>query len=186
MYRSTLAAMAAMSLLASVGCSSAPQDGESTDVASDALCAEPPCRRDPDQPKPKPGAPKGAMASVPAPVVHTQGWDWNGCNFNGYWSSYWGSPTGTYTSGLALNASDTAVNGNYNNGTVSAVPAYDSNGMPVIVGTWNRTIGNSGGPCQSGNFWFRIHGDASGCYLSGLWDYCGTGQSYVWEASQPH
>ncbi len=177
-------------LLACAACSSSPtSDGTSAETTEEALCADPPCRSVGDDDGTKKtrggGSGGGAIATVPGPV-HIQGYSLDGCNFAGQWSSYWGSPTGTQYSPISFDAEWGSMNGAYNNGTMSAQTAVDSGGNAVLVGQWKRTIGNSGGPCQYGNFWFRISGDASSCSLAGQWDYCGTGQAFSWLATQSH
>jgi hypothetical protein len=119
------------------------------------------------------------------PQVLLAGYDNNGCNWFGSWLSQWTSSTGWYTGVLNLDYGTNGISGTYNNGTIEGL--YVNGDFSKVRGVWKRTKGNSGGACQYGNFEFSLSFSfPTGCQIYGWWDYCGTGERWLWNSSQAH
>jgi hypothetical protein len=119
-------------------------------------------------------------------VPHTAraGWDWNGINWNGTWRSTWGSDTGEYHGLIHVSAPGQVgeASGTYDNGTmygyVYVTPDSFGNPMLRFRGRWDRTQGDSGGPCQYGQFSLDLiasgtdpWGNPNTAFV-GSWTYC--------------
>lgn len=123
---------------------------------------------------------------ISKPQVLLAGYGLDGCNWAGQWFSQWASSTGAfYTGVLNLDYGTNGISGTYNNGTIEGL--YLNGDFSKVQGVWKRTRGDSGGACQYGNFEFYLSASSStGCQINGWWDYCGTGERWLWTSSQNH
>lgn len=129
-----------------------------------------------------------ARAAETKSEVEPLGYSWYyGCNPLGTWFSQWGSSTGWYSDWLTVQSYGNGFLGYYTNGYVTFfLDGLTTDGAAHYSGTWRRTAGSSGGPCQYGtaDFTLRYTGDAYGsfpsCSLNGRWNYCSTPAIYGW------
>lgn len=117
--------------------------------------------------------------TVAYPVVPAQaGWTPDGgVNWCGTWASTWGGPAGgPWYGNLSVNCLD--GRGSYPNGVTEGTfyYVYDTFGTVSGLryqGVWRRTAGNSGGPCQYGQFALDLSSDnAPNTRFYGNWTYC--------------
>ncbi|WAS99314.1 hypothetical protein [Nannocystis punicea] len=129
------------------------------------------------------------------------GWDYNGINWNGTWLSTWGSPTGQYSGYIYVSASGQVgeVSGAYDNGTMKGYSYYVLEFGAVkslrFKGRWERTRGDSGGPCQYGLFMLDLIASGTDPWgypntaFTGSWTYCdadpeGLAERWLWTGSE--
>lgn len=103
-----------------------------------------------------------------------------GCSWLGTWASKWASSKAQYTGALQLDAGKLGITGTYDSGTLEGT--YVNGNFSRIQGKWMRTNGDSGGSCQFGNFEFNLSN--SGDAITGWWDYCGSGERWLWTANK--
>lgn len=98
-------------------------------------------------------------------------------SFYGHWYSTWYAFNGQrFSSPLDLNTTPNGISGQYDNGIVNG--SYVNGDRTLATGYWQRTQGNSGGPCQYGRFTFRL---VNGQIL-GRWSYCDDQPVWEWRA----
>jgi len=98
-------------------------------------------------------------------------------SFPGHWYSTWYASNGQrFSSPLDLNTLPNGISGQYTNGVLNG--SYVNGDRRFVTGYWQRTQGDSGGPCQYGRFAFRL---ANGQIL-GRWSYCNDEPLWQWKA----
>lgn len=114
------------------------------------------------------------------------GADINGVNWCGKWHTIWSSPTGKSYSPIKVYCWGQvgSAKGEYNNGTMEGWTYYDYDNFGNVKalkfdGIWRRKQGDSGGPCNYGQFSLDLTASDTrgkdGFPLSdfhGQWSYC--------------
>jgi hypothetical protein len=98
------------------------------------------------------------------------------CSWGGTWNSTWSTATASFKSPLVVNERGSALSGTYEIDPANAGAVEGKVMGSDFSGTWKRTRGSSGGPCQNGELTATIAPDCKS--ISGTWYWC-TGPSRI-------
>lgn len=92
------------------------------------------------------------------------------CSWAGTWNGTWTTPIGDIKSPFVVTQEGGALSGNYRVDAAHVGVVHATVKGNAFSGTWRRTVGTSGGPCDYGDLNGEMSADCKS--FSGKWYWC--------------